>query len=62
MLAVFGVVWFFGARLFQMYRGEVLRASPVSAELPSGPFFDLKVEPSGQDLQVRMEPKCRCPG
>jgi TonB family protein len=32
--------------------GEVLHASHVNAELPSGPFFDLKVEPSGQDLQI----------
>lgn len=62
MLVVFGVVVTVGARLFQMHRSEVLRKSPVSGEvlqanlvgpeLPSGPFWDLKVEPSGQDLQV----------
>jgi len=44
-----------------MYRGEVLRASPVSAELPSGPFFDLKVEPSGQDLQVEWNQNADAP-
>src|SRR5258708_36888681 len=62
ILVVFGVVVTVGARLFQMHRSEVLRKSPVSGEvlqanlvgpeLPSGPFWDLKVEPSGQDLQV----------
>jgi len=61
MLAVFGVVVVLGARLFQMYGGEVLRASPVSAELPSGPFFDLKVEPSGQDLQVEWNQNADAP-
>lgn len=50
-LSVCGAVVVLGALFFQMRR-EALRAAPVSAELPSGPLLGLKVERSGQELQI----------